>query len=608
MSLEAHPIYRLPTREEAVKLGPEGCRKWLEKRQDCIDKEKLDPKKFGFRPAIWDAVDDLLVDGNRVILDFSRIQKLMPDKDTPFVFDGPKEIIGAPEIWIAGSKRSSKSEYAGQKVDEILLEQNQARCWCFADTASISIARQQPVIWKYLPYEIRRLCSKTGRWKQGHETNIAYNPKTGFSDANLLVRGGQLWFKNYEQDVANAEGDKLHVVWLDELRDTTLLKALRHRMGDYGGLIIVTFTSFNENYGVIVNEYDKGSKTVLEVPAELLPIKDPEGKETGRFEPVPRIKVAGPGSDGDQRANIVYFHITDNPFYGFGAKQSAKAAVFGKERFYKILRGANREKILANAYGILTSGAATQFPKFKDTIHVVTPVKIPKEGTNYHIVDPCDGRNWFMIWVRITKAGKWYVYREWPSHGHVDAYIPAVGDPGPWAVPGKAIDGDRGPAQKPFGFGLDRYIREIERVEKHGLEDAEQIDERWMDSRYGASPTTTTEGSTTLIEQMADLGMIFLAASGKSIEEGVTLINDKLDYDNEVDIGQFSKTLARINNPVLYVSANCPNMIYSLREWTNKDKQHGACKDPIDCLRYAVMANLDYIGSDAYTWKGGGTY
>jgi hypothetical protein len=195
------------------------------------------------------------------------------------------------------------------------------------------------------------------------------------------------------------------------------------------------------------------------------------------------------------------------------------------------------------------------------------------------------------------------VYREWPSTGHPGAYIPGIGDPGPWTLPGQPADGVRGPAQSAFGFGLDRYIQEILR-----LEGKEEIQERWMDSRYAANPTTTKEGSTTHIEQLAELDMQFLAASGKEIVEGTGLINDKLDYDSEIELGKFSPTLARLNEPKLFISRNCTNTIYSLREWTGKDKQHGACKDPIDVLRYATLAGLDYIGADAYTWQGGGSY
>src|SRR4029453_1489599 len=124
-------------------------------------------------------------------------------------------------------------------------------------------------------------------------------------------------------------------------------------------------------------------------------------------------------------------------------------------------------KIPGRVFGILTQGSAQQFPKFNDAVHVVAPERIPPKGTNFHVVDPCDGRNWFMVWIRIDARGRWFVYREWPSTGHPGAYITGIGDPGPWALPGQPADGVRGPAQSPFGFGLERYRQEILRVEGH---------------------------------------------------------------------------------------------------------------------------------------------
>jgi hypothetical protein len=703
--LEPHPIFELPTREWVdAHGGRPALEAYLEDRATLMQMEKSEPLTYGFEPAIWHMVDDLLVDGNEVILDLTRIAELSPNGKAPLAVDVPKEIRGAAEVWIGGSQRSSKSEYAGKKCMKVLKARNGRRGWSFADTGPISIARQQPIFWKYMPPEVKKLAAATGKARQGAILNVSYKQKTGFAEQSfVLPNASQHWFKNYEQDIENVEGDQLDVIWLDELRNPMLLKTLRYRMGDRGGIIIVTFTSIDENYNAIVQEYDRGSRTVLEVDAELLPIKRPRispdseahaisvaeaksakaegdksptlsrsgvgevpknlpavpvpandkpnpvyrnvtsearegngrdavglttdsrgggqndlatrhggqavspsdgGYEIIGYEKVPRIKVAGPGSDGDQKANIVYFHITDNPYYGFNMDlKPGQRQLSGKERFYKLIKGATRDKILARAYGILTRSTLQQFPKFSDAVHVVEPDRIPKDGTNYLIVDPCDGRNWFMIWVRIDPRGRWYVYREFPSTGHPGAYIPGIGDPGPWTYPGEPADGVRGPAQSPFGFGLERYIQEILR-----LEGKEEIQERWMDSRYAANPTLTKEGSTTHIEQLAELGMEFLAASGKEIVEGTGLISDKLDYDSETELGKFSATLARLNEPKLFISRNCANTIYSLREWTGKDKQHGACKDPIDVLRYATLAGLDYIGEDAYSWKGGGSY
>jgi hypothetical protein len=658
--LEPHPILPMPTAEWCLRYGEEKSREYLANRLERMQKEKEDPFTCGYEPPIWGLVDDLLVDGNTVILDTSRLEKL--GAKIPLV-DVPKEIAGAPEIYIAGANRSSKSEYGGKKIHKVLRNRDSARTWSFADTGPISIARQQPIFWRYMPLEIKRLAANTGKARQGAVLNISYKQKTGFAEQSfVLPNGSQHWFKNYEQDIENVEGDQLDAIWLDELRNIELLRTLRGRMIDRGGIILVTFTAIDENYTAVVNEYERGARTVFEVDAKMLPIKRPnisagrspmpttqkdpaaagspaefplggdatcsepkklksgtsnaaptvqsagaaEFEITG-YEKVPRIKVAGPGTDGNQRANIVYFHITDNPYFGYdasmGRTKGGKLPLFGEERFYRAYRGATRSKILSRVYGILTTTSSQQFPKFSDAVHVVEPERVPRQGTNYLIVDPCDGRNWFMIWIRIDPRGRWYVYREWPSTGNPGAYIPGIGDPGPWTLPGQPADGVRGPAQSPFGFGLERYIQEILR-----LEGKEAIQERWMDSRYAANPTTTKEGSTTHIEQLAELGMEFLAASGKEIAEGTGLINDKLDYDGEIELGKFSATLARLNEPKLFISRNCANTIYSLREWTGKDKQHGACKDPVDVMRYATLAGLDYIGEDAYSWRGGGSY
>ena len=192
-----------------------------------------------------------------------------------------------------------------------------------------------------------------------------------------------------------------------------------------------------------------------------------------------------------------------------------------------------------------------------------------------------------------------WVYREWPSTGGAWAYIRGVGDPGPWArVSSTKMDGERGGGQSPFGFGLARYIGEIKE-----LEGGEEIFERWMDSRYGASPTTMVEGSTTLIEQFEREGMRFLAASGKSIKEGIDLINDRLYYEEGTPIGEFSAKMGRVNVPRLMVSERCPNVIFALKEYTGRDGNEGACKDFIDLLRYGLLADMNYVGEDSYVWR-----
>lgn len=645
--LEPHPVIQALSPEEILALGPQRFADYKRRRREAMMLERTDPFRYGFEPEIWHVVDQLLCDGKKVLI------------TVPGAVDVPKEMIGYLEILITGSNRSAKSEYCGKKIMKVLNEADERRTWSFAETGPISIARQQPLLYRYLPQAVRQLTERTGRARQGTSLNIAYSRKNGFTEQTfVLPNSAQHWFKNYAQDIENVEGDQLDAIWLDEGAKVDLIKTLRFRLGDRNGILLISFTPIDDSYTQTVNEYEKGSREVFSVPAELLPKKDKDGNETGEFERVPRVKIAGPGSDGNQRANIVYFHITDNPYFGFtGKPKPGETPTFGKERFYKMLRGATRAKILSRAYGVATKAAGNQFPKFSE-IHVVDPERVPRSGTNFHLVDPCPGRNWYQVWFRVDPAGRAYAYREWPSYGHPGAYIPGIGDPGPWTLPGGrkanggvAYDGERGPAQNPFGWSLVRYYDEILRLEGHPEESrrrkieaveqeerrqrlapsnplanireqiddrepdpaaenqgTEHISERWMDSRYGASPTQTKDRITTLIEQMADLGMDFRAASGKEIGEGVALINDLLDFDQELPLGDYSPALNRINEPRLYVSRDCPNLIYALREWTGKDGQHGACKDPVDVCRYFVLEECEYVEETANTWAGGGSY
>lgn len=243
------------------------------------------------------------------------------------------------------------------------------------------------------------------------------------------------------------------------------------------------------------------------------------------------------------------------------------------------------------AYGVPTKSIGSRFALFSDRIHVIPDTRVPDSGTNYHLVDPCAGRNWFMLWIRVDGSGRAFVYREWPGQ---ERYIDGVGYPGPWAVPdGKLADGKQGTAQKGFGFGLDRYKEEIT-----GLEDKEPIFERWMDSRYGNSTTVAKERATTLIEECSEIGFDFLATPGQGVDEGIDMINDWLHYDTR-------RPIDGTNQPRLYIAESCKNTIYALQEWTGADGKTGATKDPIDLLRYFVLSDPQNVDGDILLTKRG---
>jgi hypothetical protein len=343
-----------------------------------------------------------------------------------------------------------------------------------------------------------------------------------------------------------------------------------------------------EGYSATVKDFLQGAKTIRTTTAELLP-KDPKNPAAG-YETVPLIQNCLKGG-----RKIFYFHTRQNPFSGWTALQAT-------------LQGATRADILCRAYGVPTKAIANRFPKFKEDIHVIPEANIPATGTWFHVVDPCNGRNFFHIWATVIPTGQIIIAREWPQ---ADSYIEGIGFPGAWAEPdGKLADGKRGPAQNPYGFSLKRYVDEINLVERELARighppgsDPEPIQllERWMDSRFGNTPTLQKDSSTTLIEQFSDLGIDFTPAAGEHQQEGIDMINDALWYDDTQPIGP-------LNQPRLLVSDRCQNTIFALKEWTGADGKHGASKDPVDVLRYLLLANPDYTPAASMKIISGGSY
>ena len=160
----------------------------------------------------------------------------------------------------------------------------------------------------------------------------------------------------------------------------------------------------------------------------------------------------------------------------------------------QIARG-SREFKLERFYGVATKMITAKFPKFQTKVHVIRPKDVPTSGTRYHIVDPCSGRNWFMLWAIINPDGV-YIYREWPGHYHV----PNQGVPGDWAVPdGKKIDGRMGPAQKSFGWGFAQYKQEMPDWRVGGVREVEI-------GKSGEQGTVNGEQLTVKSEQLTGRG------------------------------------------------------------------------------------------------------
>ncbi len=241
-----HPVIpEIPA--HLFKTDFETAKRLLIEREERIALEKEDPIRYGYEPGHWAEVDEAA-------------EKYR-------------------DILVLGGNRSGKSTWAGKFVMRLLAQKPDSRAWCFQTTNDNSISMQQPVLWDFMPAELRKA-------KRTQVTNISYTQKNGFSENTfVLPNRSQCWFRNYAQDIKTIEGGEVDVVWCDELVPLDWLETIRYRLVTRNGILIVTFTPI-EGYSPTVKEYLQGAKTEREVEAELLPKRSGKG-----FEKVPDFQT-----------------------------------------------------------------------------------------------------------------------------------------------------------------------------------------------------------------------------------------------------------------------------------------------------------------------------
>jgi hypothetical protein len=620
-----HPVYPALTREQLEVLPPAMVLSLLEGRARQIRQEKDDPYRYGYEPEFWDVMD-WAVAGRRA--------------------ERPGQVL---EVLILGGNRAAKTEFAAKRMIQGIVGNQEWECLMLHADEPASRAVQQKRSWKYLPPEWK---PSSGKAKKTITTKLNYNELSGFTEnAFALSNSSHGRFKFYSADVTSLEGMEFDSAWSDELIPLNWVDAVEFRLltraertrrlalqlvpllrakeadpslkfprellaGLYQGVHLITFTPIL-GFTPTCGRFLTGARTVRDVEAELLPYTAPDG--TVGFRRVPRLQI---GKEGHRL--IGYFHTYDNKYGGNWEGMKAKLA------------HATERKIKERAYGVPEAAFDTRFPMFAPASHVRAENFTPKVATWYQIVDPCPGRNFSMIWVAVNALGESFIAREWPQE---DDYIPGIGSPGPWAVPstGTRKDGDRGPAQKPFGFGIKSYKREIARVERelyrllHPGESAASrkritVFKRIMDSRGGAAPTLAHESPKTLIDLFAETDdadqedeEYLFDPSSKSltgeggnggIMDGVEMVNDLLFYDEThatLDASGERMTFAG-QAPRLYVCLRCTNTINALATWTGADGQKGACKDFADLPRYFAQAGPEYYPESNDRPRGGGTF
>ena len=498
-----------------------------------------------------------------------REDKILAEKKDPYRhgFDLPHwkeadEILkGNNEILVLGGNRASKTEWAAKRVVQTLCNMENARVWCLHTTNQSSIQMQQPIIHKYLPSEFKDL-------RKNKIQNVSYTQKNGFSDNTfILPNKSQCIFMNYAQKRDVIEGGEVDLIWCDELVPLDWIETLRYRIVTRSGKLIVTFTPIT-GYSSVVKEYVSGAKIVEHKPSPLL-------ADNINVQGCPRGTMPYKAKSHIRPAGVMWFHSELNPYNPF-------------EQLKKTLLGKKPYEIKIRAYGWADNISGNQMPRFNPEINIVKEANIPTEGTNYMVVDPAGARNWFMLWLRVAEDGSMYVYREFPDSSE-----------GEWALPSADPDGKMGTAQR---NGAGRSLAEYKSLIL-SLEGDETITDRYIDPRAGGSKAVTEDGGVTLIDMLddGDEPMHFQPAAGVRIEQGVSLINDGFAYD-------YSQELSPLNKPKLYISDSCQNLIYCIKEWTGLDGDKGATKDPIDCLRYLMTMNPEYLSAKSLKGNGGGSY
>lgn len=456
---------------------------------------------------------------------------------------------------ILGGNRAGKTSFAARLVVDAALNIPEAKIRCWHVNEEKSVAEQQSLIWECLPARFKEMGKK-----KGVNFSIQYSQKNGFTGSKLILpplpgytKGSEIQFNFYQQyrnDAQVAEGWSSHLIWCDEECPQKLFETLQYRIVDLNGRIFLTFTTLN-GWTPLVADICSRKKVLKKRYSSLMEREIPYSEES--------LSRAG--------MRLYYFWTEDNPF-------------IPTKQFLKDLKGRPDDEKLARAHGIPTKAATSKFPKFDESVHVLE--KLPwqddpedrKNYTRYMVVDPAGNKPWFVIWAAIDAFNRIYIYKEWPDESF-----------GMWAEPAETPEGKAGQAQKPLGYGLDDYVDVFKEAEQ-----GEDILERLIDPRLSQAKTPSRDGATTLLTELEDIGYTFIPAPGIDIEDGIALINDRLNYNN-------TEPISSTNSPKLFISAKCVNVIDAFKNYSGYSREE-AWKDPIDCVRYLLVSGASHADSE----------
>lgn len=624
LKVQAHPIMRLPTLAWVQELMVAQPATWqallaeaLRKRQERIANADADPLWWGWELEPWADSDRLLM-GAYV---------------SPKGYRPPAaEVLG-----IFGGNRASKSVYAVKRACQTAELFPKCKIAILSESEESSIGTVQARAWEFLKPRYTSLNAK-----RDSVFKINHSQAGGFTDRKLVLpNGSEIHFLTYNQNPGDYEGWEFGAptdtynelapqlraegrfvpanigVVADESMPLSWLNMFSRRLKFRRAKLLWPFTPVKGITPAIKELAGTTARTIESRPSELLPRQNFPDIPAGEM---PYVReCAFPGV----KAMAIYYFTMFNAFgpeRGRTYYDEVKLLCEGKVSEYK-------ERI---AYGYARDSVNKAFPKF-GAVNIVKRNQLPAIGTNYFFTDPAGTRNWMSLWVRVTpgKEPSFYIYRDWPDAQTF----------GEWAVPTErevndqnraGWDGDQGPAQHGMGFGIVKYKQvflECERIKgpettvpgeieawrakadpyhvrlwntRKGGEISEDVAERYVDPRAAKSEKQAEESGTCIMDQFAEAqrdakGMVtgpvmdLVQASGVNIEEGLMMVNELLDYNEK-------EPMVRIlNQPHLFVSEDCQQVIWAMANYTGRAGDKGACKDPIDLVRYLALAELEYI-------------
>tara|TARA_R110000824_G_scaffold49265_1_gene138313 strand:- start:61 stop:1617 length:1557 start_codon:yes stop_codon:yes gene_type:complete len=516
-----------------------------------------------------------LMSAEKILAYFNRREAaIAAERESPYDFGfelGPwkmadEQLKSHSEILVMGGNRSSKSTWAAKRVVQCLTENPGTIVWCLTETAANSIQFQQAMIFHYLKPEHKRL----GRTPTG---SLTFSIKNGFTSGKFVLPNKSICiFRNWSQNLSTIEGGEIgcpappvngtHNIgfWADELLPLSWWETIRYRNLTRNAKGIVTFTAV-DGWSPTVKSLLTGARTIKSTEAELLP-----------GETVPLIQQ--PLRKG---SSIVYFHTAENPFGGWEAMKAT-------------LDGEKRDVILCRAYGVPVKASRQIFPLLSDK-NYLEPEKIPilsdpenNPATWITVIDPAGAKPWSIALIGVDAHNVAWVVKEFPDFGTFGAWIDMTG-------------GDKlraGEAAHPNGYGILDYCEVIREME--GGRKCHRI----IDPRLGAASYQKAEGSSNIIDDLADEGITVYPAEALDIETGLQAINNLFSWKSD-------QPMSLENKPRLMISEECQNTISCLQEY-----QPGNLKDPskdfVDLLRYFSVGAFEHFEEEAMTATKPGGY